>query len=107
MFNASLTVDTFTRMFQYKTINVLYLNEMRFVFEKISTPACSFCKSKDETPIHLFFNCIVFQNIWKQLYSPSRHKLIIQNLTRQSSIVGFLESNHKSEMLINLLLIFH
>ena len=27
-----LTVDTFTRMYQYKIINVLYINKMLFLF---------------------------------------------------------------------------
>ena len=69
-----VTFDTFTRMFQYKIINVLYLNEMLFVFEKVTTSLCQFCKSKDETPIHLFYDCIVNQNLWKQLCLLCRHK---------------------------------
>ena len=33
-----VTVNTFTRMFQYKSINnVLYLNKMFFVFKKVTT----------------------------------------------------------------------
>ena len=74
---------------------------MLFVFKKVTAPLCSFCKSKDETPIHLSFDCLVTQNVWKQLCSLCRHKLIIPNLTPQKAIFGFLESNYKSEMLVN------
>ena len=72
-----------------------------FAFKKVTTPLFSFCKSKDEKPVYLFFDCLVTQNLWKQFCSLCRHKLIIPNLTPQSAIFGFLESNHKSDMLIN------
>ena len=78
---------------------------MFFIFKKVTTPPYSFYKSKDETPILLFFDCLVTQNLWKQLCSLCRHKLIIPNLTPQSAIFGFLESNQKSEMLIKLILL--
>ena len=100
-----VTVDTLTRMFHYEIMNVLYLNTMLCAFEKVTTPLCSFCKSKDEAPIHLFFDCLVTQNLCKQPCSLCRHKLIIPNLTLQSAIFGFLESNHKSEMFVNLILL--
>ena len=95
------TASTFTRISQYKIINVLYLNKRLFAFKKVTTPLFSFCKSKDEKPVYLFFDCLVTQNLWKQFCSLCRHKLIITNLTPQSAIFGFLESNHKSDMLIN------
>ena len=76
------TVDTFTRMFQYKIINnVLYINKMLFIFKNVDTPLCPFCKSKDETPLHLFYDCIVTQCLWKQLCSLCRHKRVIPELT--------------------------
>ena len=107
-----VTVDTFTRMFQYEIINVFYLNKI-FVFWKVTTPLYPFWKSKDKTPIYLFFDCLGTQNLWRQLCclplsgSLCINKLIIPALILQSVIFGFLESNHKSEMLINhILLIF-
>jgi len=103
-----VTIDTFTRSFQYKIINnVLYLNKMLFVFKKVISPLCSFCKSEDETPLHLFFECTLTQNLWKQLSSFSRQRLNIPTLTPQSAIFGFYEPQNKNEILINhLLLIF-
>ena len=106
MIPRKVTVNTFTRKFQYKIINsLLCLNKTFFVFKKVTTPLCSFYKSKDKTPILLLFDCLVTQNLWKQLCSLCRHKLIIPNLTPQSAIFGSLESNHKSEMLIKLILL--
>ena len=70
----TVTVRTFTRMFQYKIINNnLYLNKMLFVFKKVTTPLCSFFESNDETPIHFFFDYLATQNIWKQLCSLTLH----------------------------------
>ena len=105
-----VTADIFTRMFQYKMINnVLYPNIipniMLRAFKKVTRPLCSFRKSKDETPIHLFFDCVATQNLWKQHCLLCRHKSIIPNLTPQSTIFGSLESNHKSEMLVNFILL--
>ena len=99
------TASIFTRTSQYKIINVFYLNKMLFAFKKVTTPLLSCCKSKDEKPIYLFFECLVTQNLWKQFRSLCRHKLIIPKLTPQSAIFGFLESNHKSDMFINHILL--
>ena len=86
-----VTVNTFTRMFHKIINNFLYLNKLLLAFKKVITPLCSFCKSKDKTPIHLFFGCLVAQTFWKQLSSLSKHKLIFPKLTRQSAIFSFLE----------------
>ena len=94
-----VTVDTFTSMFQYQIIAVFYLNKMLFVYKKVTTPLCSFWKSKDKTPIYFFFDCLVTQNPGKQLCSICRNKLIIPNSTPQSAIFVFFESNYKSKML--------
>ena len=52
-----VTKDSRLRVFQYKLLNnVLQLNKMLFRFEKIDLPLC--CKTIDETPLHLFYNCI-------------------------------------------------
>ena len=54
-----VTKDSRLRVFQYKLLNnVLYLNKMLFRFGKIDSPLCSFCKMIEETPLHLFYNCI-------------------------------------------------
>ena len=31
---------------------------MLFRFGKIDSPLCSFCKMIEETPVHLFYNCM-------------------------------------------------
>ena len=60
--------DSRLQVFQYKLLNnVLYLNKMLFRFGKIDSPLCSFCKMIEETPLHLFYNCIKTKLLWDQL----------------------------------------
>ena len=40
---------------------------MLFRFGKIDSPLCSFCKMIEETPLHLFYNCIKTKLLWDQL----------------------------------------
>jgi len=80
---------------------------MLFIFKKVNSPLCSFCKSEDETPLHLFFSCTITQKLWNQLKTVCGHKLTIPDLTSQSAIFGFFDSNIRFENLVNhLLLIF-
>ena len=102
-----VTVDTFTRIFQYKIINnILYLNKKLHIFKKVYSPLCSFCKSNDETTLHIFFECTVTQNLWGQLCLFCRKKLKFPNLTPQSAIFSFLESNSNEIRINHILLIF-
>ena len=49
------TLHTKARMFQYKALhNTLYVKEMLFIFGKVISPRCSFCKLHEETIIYLF-----------------------------------------------------
>ena len=52
-----VTKDSKWRAFQFKLLNVLYLNKMLFKFGKIGSPLCFFCNLKDETSYHLFCEC--------------------------------------------------
>ena len=102
-----VTVDTVTRIFQYKIINnILYLNKKLYIFKKVFSPLCSFCNSHDETILHIFFECTVTQNLWKQLCLLLRHNLIFPDLTPQSAIFGFLECNNNGIIMNHILLVF-
>ena len=100
--------DTSLRVFQYKILNnVLFLNKMLFQFKKSPSPFCSFCNVVEETPIHIFYSCLVTQNLWLELQTIFTDHLIIPNLTPQSAIFGFLDTEPNSHLILNhLLLIF-
>ena len=39
---------------------------MLFRFGIVKSPLCSFCKSSEETAVHLFSSCSLSKNIWTQ-----------------------------------------
>ena len=102
MLPRTVTKDSRLQVFQYKLLNnVLYLNKMLFRFGKIDSPLCSFCKMIDETPLHLFYNCIKTKLLWDQLKEFMSNKTSFPSLTQQSAILGhidlsddYLLSNH-------------
>ena len=56
------TIDTTLRSFQYKILNnVLFLNK------KLYSTLCSFCDTLEETPIHIFFDCVHVKWLWERL----------------------------------------
>ena len=62
-----ITINTKNRSFQCKILNnVLYLNKLLFKFAKGKFPFCSFCKSAEETIIHLLRECLCAQCILNQ-----------------------------------------
>ena len=59
-----VSLDCNVRSFQHNVLNnVLYLNKKLFIFGKMPSSLCSFCKQADETILHLFYEC----NISKEL----------------------------------------
>ena len=53
------TTDTTLSSFQYIILNnVLFLNKKQYTFGITNTALCSFCNAVEETPIHIFFDCV-------------------------------------------------
>ena len=75
---------------------MLYLNERLLRLEKISCPLCSFCRSENETPIHLFHECIKTNLLWYKLKKFLKTKIDLPVNTRQSAIFGFLNYENNS-----------
>ena len=61
---------------------------MFFEFGKVTSPRCSFCKLHDETIMHLFYNCLIFKRIWKQLKSILSKNLIFPISMPHNAIFG-------------------
>ena len=52
------TIDSHTRIFQYKILNnIIYLNNRLFKMNIVNSELCSFCKAEPETMIHLLCSC--------------------------------------------------
>ena len=58
------------------------------MFEKINTVVCSFCKTFEGTPIHIFYDCIKVKSLWEKLQRNFRMILPCHQLHH---ILPFLE----------------
>ena len=96
------TIDTTLRSFQYKILNnVLFLNK------KLSSTLCSFCDTLEETPIHIFFDCVHVKCLWERLQIDFQKDFILQSLISQSVILGlYNEANGNYNLRSHILLIF-
>ena len=106
-----VTLDSYSRSFQYKILNnVLYLNKKLFKFQKSTSPLCPFCKLSDETVLHLFYECNITLNLWNELVLFFKNEFTLFDLTPQAAFLGFLGFlNVDPELLLiqnHLLLIF-
>ena len=62
------TINTNLRVFQHKLLhNILYLNEMLYVFGKKLFPLFFYCLKEAESPIHLFQFCSKTNFLWTQI----------------------------------------
>ena len=79
---------------------------MLFSFGKIDSPLCSFCKMIEETPLHLFYNCIKTKLLWDQLKDFISNKtLCFSSLTPQSASVGYINLSDDYLLINDIILI--
>ena len=101
-----VTIDAYTRNFQYKCLNnILYLNAVLFKMKLSDTHSCSYCKLHDETISHLFYECIYTKNMWTDVQTFFMNQIRLPDLTLQSALFGFIEANKEDYMLVNVILL--
>ena len=62
------TIDTSTRVFQYKILNrILYTNKILFKMKLVASPMCTFCHDHEESLEYLFFYCSYAQEFWRSV----------------------------------------
>ena len=94
------------RAFQYKLLNnVLYLNDKLFLFGKSETKLCSFCKTENETVIHLFSVCNCIKSLWNEIKDYFRNDFTLTSLTPQIAILGYLDKNDETFLVQNIILL--
>ena len=80
---------------------------MLFRFGKIDSPLCSFCKMIEETPLHLFYNCIKTKLLWDQLKDfISNERLSFPSLTPQSAVLGHIDLSYDYLLINHIILIY-
>ena len=85
-----VTIDTYSRMFNFKlNHNILYLNKTLTRMGVLNNSFCSFCNVFDESPVHLFSECHVATEIWKEVKFHFTNVINLPDLTPQSAFFGF------------------
>ena len=102
------TIDTTLHSFQYKILNsLLFLKKKLYTFGRTNTALCTFCDAVEETPIHIFFDCIHVKSLWERLRMKFENNFILPSLTPQIAIIGLCnEANDNYNLLSHILLIF-
>ena len=55
-------------MFQRQIVhNILYTNTILYKFKKKQQLNCPYCHDIDQTPLHLFVECLIAKSFWNKL----------------------------------------
>ena len=97
------TKSTKLRSFQYRLLNyTIITNCQRFKWKKRENAKCTFCQLEDETLCHLFLNCTVSKNIWRDVYKYMYDKTGIQiEFSKEQMLLGIIDFEY-SEMYNNI-----
>ena len=96
------SIDTSTRIFQYKILNnILYLNNRLYKMTITEGPLCSLCGDDLETILHFFCHCSITQKLWTQMQNWPSNILDIPELTSKIVILGKCPCQGATDILIN------
>ena len=102
MLPRKVTIDTSTRIFQYKILNyILYLNNRLYKMTITASPLCSLCGNDSETILHFFCHCSITQNLWTRMQNWLSNILDIPELTSKIVILGKCPCQGATDILIN------
>ena len=102
-----ITIDTYSRMFNFKlNHNILYLNKSLTKMGILKNRLCSFCKTTEETPIHLFSECLISIQIWREIQINFINVINLPDLTPQSAFFSFYNIQKDNIIINHVLLIF-
>ena len=81
------------------------MNKSLYRMKVLDSPLCSLCNAEDETIIHLFSECLVIINLWRNIQSwMNSVGLSLPDLDSRNSFLGFVGSA-KPMIIENLLLL--
>ena len=88
------TIEVKMRVFQFKILhNILYTNERLFKMKQVQTELCTLCENSVETPLHLFYECKVAEDLRRAFVDKIGLKLSIryEDLSRKRMMFGFIK----------------
>ena len=72
------TIDTTLSSFQDKIVNnIVFLNKRLYIFGIANTALCSFCKTLEETTMHIFYDCIYVKSLWEKPQTKFQNDIIL------------------------------
>ena len=92
-----VTLDTRTRMFQYKLLNrIVYTNKLLHKIKLSDTSLCTFCGEYEESLKYLFLHCQFSKHFWMQIVSClNEFNITIVELKDSEIMLGYTnESPH-------------
>ena len=97
-----VTVDTRTRVFQYKIINrILYTNKTLYKMNLVPSPMCTFCGDHEETLEHLLVSCAYTRIFWLSVIS----WLITYKRDEVTILFGIFDNNPGNCLLNHLIIL--
>ena len=92
-----VTVDTRTRVFQYKIINrILYTNKTLYKMNLVPSPMCTFCGDHEETLEHLLVSCAYTKIFWLSVISwLITYNMKIDKLDEVTILFGIFNNNRE------------
>ena len=107
MLGRRITLDSYSRQFNFKiNHNVLFLNKALKKMKLVESSLCSYCNVEEETTIHLFSGCLCIRELWGEVQLFFRSKLLLEDLTPQSAILGWYKETNMGILKNQILLIF-
>ena len=101
------TIESTTRVFQYKILNnILYLNKRLHRMKLAESPLCGLCKLYPETISHLFFECKVSSQLWKEIQGEFYPYVFLPNLDIKLILFGILYDQDQQKVKNHIILIF-
>ena len=101
------TIESTTRVIQYKILNnILYLNKRLHRKKLAESPLCCLCKLYPETISHLFFECKVSSQLWKEIQGEFYPYLVLPNLDIELILFGILYDQDQQKVKNHIILIF-
>ena len=102
-----VTVDTRTRVFQYKIINrILYTNKTLYKMNLVPSPMCTFCGDHEETLEHLLVSCAYTKIFWLSVISwLITYNMKIDKLDEVTILFGIFDNNIENCLLNHLIIL--
>ena len=106
LLSARVSIESKTRMFQYKILNnVLYLNQRLSDMNIVGSSLCSQCKKEPETISHLSLNCTFSQKLWSNTQNWCSPIFKLPNLSEKIVFLEYLNEETNNVLINHIILL--